>query len=57
MQGILLAKSHRRPFPHNDFEFVDRLLHDVRDRYRRVVVAIEGTYSMDGDFPDLPALS
>ncbi len=54
VQGILLAKSHRRPFPHNDFEFVDRLLRDVRDRYRRVVVAIEGTYSMDGDFPDLP---
>ena len=54
VQGILLAKSHRRPFPHNDFQFVDRLLRDVRDRYRRVVVAIEGTYSMDGDFPDLP---
>ena len=27
---------------------------DVRGKYRRVVVAIEGVYSMDGDYPDLP---
>jgi len=29
-------------------------LRDVRGNYRRVVVAIEGVYSMDGDYPDLP---
>jgi len=54
VQGSLLSKAHRRPFPHNDFEFVDRLLHDIRARHRRVVIAIEGIYSMDGDYPDLP---
>jgi 8-amino-7-oxononanoate synthase len=54
VQGSLLSKAHRRPFPHHDFEFVDRLLNDVRGRHRRVVVAIEGIYSMDGDYPDLP---
>ena len=26
----------------------------MRHRYRRVLVAIEGVYSMDGDFPELP---
>jgi 8-amino-7-oxononanoate synthase len=54
VQGALLSNAQRRPFPHNDFQFLDRLLRDVRGDYRRVVVAIEGVYSMDGDYPDLP---
>ena len=33
---------------------MDRLLADMRGDYRRVLVAIEGVYSMDGDIPDLP---
>ncbi len=27
---------------------------NIRGEYRRVLLAIEGVYSMDGDFPDLP---
>jgi 7-keto-8-aminopelargonate synthetase-like enzyme len=49
-----LSKGQRRSFPHNDYQFLDRLLKDVRGNYRRVVVAIEGVYSMDGNYPDLP---
>jgi 8-amino-7-oxononanoate synthase len=54
VQGACLSKAQRRPFPHNDFRFLDRLLRDIRGKYRRAVVAIEGVYSMDGDYPDLP---
>ena len=54
VQGALLSRAQRRPFPHNDFQFLDSLLRDIRKRYRRAVVAIEGVYSMDGDYPDLP---
>lgn len=54
VQGTLLSKAERRPFPHNDFVFLDKLLRDVRSAHRRVVVAIEGLYSMDGDYPNLP---
>jgi 8-amino-7-oxononanoate synthase/acyl carrier protein len=54
VQGAQLSKAQRRPFPHNDFRFLDGLLRDVRAKYRRVVVALEGVYSMDGDFPNLP---
>lgn len=54
VQGTLLSKAQRRPFPHNDFEFLDKLLGDVRNEYRRVAVALEGVYSMDGDYPNLP---
>ena len=53
-QGAVLSKAARRSFPHNDSVALDELLRDLRSRYRRVVVAIEGVYSMDGDFPNLP---
>ncbi|MBM4091713.1 MAG: aminotransferase class I/II-fold pyridoxal phosphate-dependent enzyme, partial [Planctomycetes bacterium] len=54
IQGAILSGARRRPFPHNDWKALDELLGQVRREYRRVLVAIEGVYSMDGDFPDLP---
>ncbi len=52
--GAKLSGAKRRPFPHNDWEALDRALTSLRPHYRRVLVCIEGTYSMDGDIPDLP---
>ena len=46
-----------RSFAHNDARALDRFLTQHRDRYRRVLVAVEGAYSMDGDLADLPALA
>jgi 8-amino-7-oxononanoate synthase len=54
LQGAALSGAKRRPFPHNDWEALDRMLATLRPHYRRVLIAIEGTYSMDGDVPDLP---
>jgi 8-amino-7-oxononanoate synthase len=54
VQGAGLSKAGKRPFRHNDHEQLDALLRDLRPQYRRVVVALEGVYSMDGDYPDLP---
>jgi len=42
VQGSMLSRGQRRPFPHNDFAFLDDLLRDIRGNYRRVCVAIEG---------------
>ena len=44
----------RRPFAHNDWHECGELLRELRKEYRRVLIAVEGVYSMDGDFPDLP---
>lgn len=55
VQGALLSGARRRPFPHNDYETLDRILGELRSQYRRALVVIEGVYSMDGDFSDLPA--
>jgi 8-amino-7-oxononanoate synthase len=54
VQGTTASAAARRSFRHNDHEQLDALLRDIRGRYRRVVVALEGVYSMDGDYPDLP---
>ena len=54
VQGAILSGARRRPFTHNDWQAADRLLEQYRHEYRRVLLAIEGVYSMDGDFPDLP---
>ncbi|MBL9037525.1 MAG: aminotransferase class I/II-fold pyridoxal phosphate-dependent enzyme [Archangium sp.] len=52
--GAKLSGAKRRPFPHNDFEALDRMLTSLRPHYRRVLICIEGVYSMDGDIPNLP---
>lgn len=54
VQGALLSGARRRPFAHNDWDAADRLLAGCRLEYRRVLLVIEGVYSMDGDIPDLP---
>jgi 8-amino-7-oxononanoate synthase len=54
VQGAILSGARRRPFVHNDWREADRLLSEFRHEYRRVLIAVEGVYSMDGDSPDLP---
>ncbi|MGA2621527.1 MAG: aminotransferase class I/II-fold pyridoxal phosphate-dependent enzyme, partial [Thermoguttaceae bacterium] len=54
VQGAMLSGARRRPFTHNDAGAADRLLEQFRHEYRRVLMVIEGVYSMDGDIPELP---
>ena len=54
VQGCILSGRAGGRFPHNDWQTLDQLLGELRHEYRRVLIAIEGVYSMDGDFPDLP---
>jgi 8-amino-7-oxononanoate synthase len=55
VEGCRLSGASRRAFPHNDHEACERLLGRIRADYRHVLIAIEGVYSMDGDYPNLPA--
>jgi 7-keto-8-aminopelargonate synthetase-like enzyme len=54
LQGAVLSGAKRLSFPHNDWRALDEMLRSLRPSYERVLIAIEGLYSMDGDFPDLP---
>jgi 8-amino-7-oxononanoate synthase len=52
-QGALLSGAHRVSFPHNDTQALDSLLTRMRHQFERVLVVLEGIYSMDGDVPQL----
>ena len=54
LQGITLSGARRLTFPHNDWSALDAILVKQRHNFERVLVAVEGIYSMDGDYPDLP---
>ena len=54
LQGAILSGARRRPFPHNDFAAAEAILAQVRGQYRRVLIVIEGIYSMDGDYAEVP---
>lgn len=56
LQGALLSGAQRVPFPHNDMAALERALQSLRARAKRVLVVVEGHYSMDGDVADLPML-
>ena len=53
VQGGQLSGATRLPFPHNDWQALDEILFQQRKHYERVLIVIEGIYSMDGDYPDL----
>ncbi|MGZ8226062.1 MAG: aminotransferase class I/II-fold pyridoxal phosphate-dependent enzyme [Methylococcaceae bacterium] len=52
--GAQLSGAKRLSFPHNDYAALNQLLNEQRRNYERVLIVIEGLYSMDGDYPDLP---
>ena len=51
--GAQLSGARRMSFAHNDPAALETLLTRHRRQFERVVVVIEGLYSMDGDVPDL----
>jgi 8-amino-7-oxononanoate synthase len=54
MLGAQLSGAKRLSFPHNDWAALDRMLNGQRHHFERILIVLEGIYSMDGDFPDLP---
>ncbi|MCX7114352.1 MAG: aminotransferase class I/II-fold pyridoxal phosphate-dependent enzyme [Gammaproteobacteria bacterium] len=54
IEGIKLSGATKLSFPHNDWNTLDKILEKRRQQFERVLIVIEGHYSMDGDYPDLP---
>ena len=53
-QGCQLSQAECRPFPHNDFSALEGILRAQRQKYAKVLIVIEGAYSMDGDIAPVP---
>ncbi len=54
--GGVLSGAARRSFAHNDLDNLEQILSSIRNKFERVLIVVEGLYSMDGDYPDLPRL-
>ncbi len=53
-EGCRMTRATCRPFPHNDPAALDRILSTRRDKFSKVLIVIEGAYSMDGDIAKVP---
>ncbi len=56
IMGAKLSGAARQSFPHNDMNALENILKLRASRYPRTLIVVEGVYSMDGDYPDLPKL-
>ncbi len=52
--GVRLAGADIKVFSHNNADHLERILKELKTR--RVIVCIEGVYSMDGDLVKLPEI-
>lgn len=55
-QGCRLSGAVTRPFPHNDVNALEMILRAHRHEYAKVLIVIEGAYSMDGDIAPVPEI-
>ena len=56
IDGYRLSQALTRVFPHGDLEALERILGQACNGARRVLVVVDGVYSMDGDLAPLPEL-
>jgi len=49
LQGCALSRATCRTFPHNDVQALESLLKMGRKSFEKVLLVVEGVYSMDGD--------
>ncbi len=54
-QGCRLSEATAKPFPHDDPAALESILKTQRDKFEKVLIVIEGAYSMDGDIANVPA--
>jgi 8-amino-7-oxononanoate synthase len=54
--GGKLSRATCLNFRHNNLDDLEKVLRENRARYKNALIVVEGLYSMDGDFPDLPRL-
>jgi myxalamid-type polyketide synthase MxaB len=55
-EGCNLSGAKIIDFPHNDCQALEEILNRERTKYQKVLIAIEGIYSTDGDLAPLPEI-
>jgi 8-amino-7-oxononanoate synthase len=57
IDGVRLSRAEVRVFGHADMEALDAQLREARGRARRLLVVVDGVYSMDGDVAPLAEIA
>jgi glycine C-acetyltransferase len=57
IDGCRLSKAELRVFPHGDLDALAETLRELASARRRVLVAVDGVYSMDGDMAPLAEMT
>ncbi len=57
VDGARLSGASLRVYPHGDADRLDAVLRRERSRFRRVLIATDGVFSMDGDLAPLADLA
>ncbi len=55
-EGCRLSGATSKPFPHNDVEALESILRAQRSKFQKVLIIVEGAYSMDGDIAPVPEI-
>ena len=53
-EGIKLSDADKKAFDHNDIVQLENILKRVEGKYNKVLIIVEGVYSMDGDIAPIP---
>lgn len=53
IDGIRLSYARCIRYRHQDMDSLERLVHENKDRYSRIIIVTESIFSMDGDVTDL----
>jgi 8-amino-7-oxononanoate synthase len=54
--GCILSRAEWKRFNHNDMDDLARVLEEHRENYKRVIIVVDGVYSMDGDIAPMPEI-
>jgi 8-amino-7-oxononanoate synthase len=55
-EGCKISGATIIDFPHNDVVALEQILIEKREQYQKVLIAIEGIYSSDGDIAPVPQI-
>ncbi len=54
IEGVRLSEADSKAFEHNNLTQLEDILRRAEGRYNKVLIIVEGVYSMDGDIAPIP---
>lgn len=56
VSGLKLSSAEHFRYKHNDYEYLEKILKEKRNKYKDAIIVSESVFSMDGDIADIEKL-